>query len=368
MATPRSLYQDALLEARDRGYLITGAALEQVEEALRLALQAILRQLATAPAGSLTADRAAGISRSIRAALDELARRVVDATVQGRDLVLDDLTEIHRAANVAILETLAVGTADRALVTAIAGGFDQLPLRALQALAARQAAGGGAASVQTVMRYRAEAAASVLDDILAAAVVQGESPRNVARAVEAILAQGLSPEARAVWNGLTIAEAVDPDVLRELSQLGYDARRIARSEVLNALREGDAQGMILSPVVSGARWQVSGRHHVVDECDVLAETDFHGLGPGVYPAELWPTAPHPHCGCYAGTPAMRRPSEWFEPKGRPVARTLDPERMPVRREWREAWTDARLERVRRTVRAALPDDPRAPAPSMPVPR
>lgn len=360
------MYQRAMLEARENGHRISGDTVVAVERAIRLAIAEITQQLYDSPAGSLTEQRARDISRSLHAVLDELQRRVVEATARGRDLVLTDLSELHKAANLALLEQYAASQIPTGYRAALAARFDVLPLRALQAITARQAAGGGAASFETLVTRNVQGSAAAMDTLLASAVVQGTSTQKLAKGVAAILADGLSPEARAIWLG-DLAGVADPDALREVAGLGYDARRIARSETLNALREGDAQGMVLSPVVLGGKWGLSGRHHIYDECDVLAETDFHGMGPGVYPAELWPTAPHPFCGCTRTTPVLRAPSEWFTPKRAPAARTVDPATMPIRDEWKGQWSETRIKRVRANVARALPDSPLVPDPA-PLPR
>ncbi len=52
---------------------------------------------------------------------------------------------------------------------------------------------------------------------------------------------------------------------------------------------------------------------VVHNCDDLAEADDHGFGPGFYPPEEFPIAPHPNCACGAGAVIMRPVAEWGTP-------------------------------------------------------
>lgn len=58
-------------------------------------------------------------------------------------------------------------------------------------------------------------------------------------------------------------------------------------------------------------------------CDLLAEADCYGLGPGVYDPRQAPGKPHPRCLCYLRN-ILREPSEWGQPRGPVPERILDP--------------------------------------------
>jgi hypothetical protein len=105
-----------------------------------------------------------------------------------------------------------------------------------------------------------------------------------------------------------------------VKKLMFDMDRIARSEINNAYTEADRAGSERSPVVKGIKWNVSGRHAGLpsspDICDVYAEADDHGLGPGVYFAETLPARPHPFCLCSLEY-VTRPPEDWDKPKPEP---------------------------------------------------
>lgn len=82
-----------------------------------------------------------------------------------------------------------------------------------------------------------------------------------------------------------------------LDRARYQARVIARHETVEAYRESYRESLRQTRGVVGLRWQVSGRHPHPDECDIYANQDLHGLGPGGYPIDAVPEAPHPMCLC-----------------------------------------------------------------------
>jgi hypothetical protein len=132
------------------------------------------------------------------------------------------------------------------------------------------------------------------------------------------------------------------------------------SETNNALREANTQSLHASPIIEAARWQRSGRHAHLDHCDALALLDLHGYGPGFFPHDAWPLAPHPHCACTQGGPTKYRPvSEWNKPKepGRPIqANVHDHDLYPS--EWKDHWTPRQFAAVREKL-ASLVGVPRA---------
>lgn len=80
-----------------------------------------------------------------------------------------------------------------------------------------------------------------------------------------------------------------------LERARHQARLIARNETVEAYRDAYQQGTQDNPAVKGYRWQLSTRHPKPDPCDLLANQNLHGLGPGGYPADELPDTPHPSC-------------------------------------------------------------------------
>jgi hypothetical protein len=77
----------------------------------------------------------------------------------------------------------------------------------------------------------------------------------------------------------------------------YQARVIARTEAVEAFRQQYQESMAAQPHVVGFRWTLSSSHPKPDVCEILAQQDLDGLGPGGYRAGNVPSNPHPHCLC-----------------------------------------------------------------------
>lgn len=86
----------------------------------------------------------------------------------------------------------------------------------------------------------------------------------------------------------------------------YLAERIARTEISAAWGDGFLAKHREDDDVIAFRWLLNSRHPRYDICDIHANVDLYGLGPGVYPKDRYPKRPaHPHCMCpiepvYAG--------------------------------------------------------------------
>lgn len=83
-------------------------------------------------------------------------------------------------------------------------------------------------------------------------------------------------------------------------RIRYFANRIARTELHRAVMEQQAREW-MSPQGSWlkfVRWRLSQKHPKMDVCDLHANIDKYGLGPGIYPKAHAPLPPaHPHCYC-----------------------------------------------------------------------
>jgi hypothetical protein len=98
-------------------------------------------------------------------------------------------------------------------------------------------------------------------------------------------------------NGASVQQA-DAAVERwVLERARHQARMIARTETVDAFREVYRKGAESQPYTRGFRWKTTIAHGAPDECDIIANQDDYGLGPGGYPAGSLPTNPHPHCTC-----------------------------------------------------------------------
>jgi hypothetical protein len=82
------------------------------------------------------------------------------------------------------------------------------------------------------------------------------------------------------------------------AKMRYNAERIARTEMARSYGKGSLARMEKDPDAIGWRLVLSDRHPKDDICDTYAETDFYGMGPGVFPLGEGPEFPlHPNCLC-----------------------------------------------------------------------
>lgn len=94
------------------------------------------------------------------------------------------------------------------------------------------------------------------------------------------------------------AEDIDAAVARWLEDKAqYQAKVIARHERNEAHRTAYQRSMRDKPWVKGFKWALSPSHPKPDICDLLANQNLHGLGPGGYPPDAVPATPHPGCTC-----------------------------------------------------------------------
>lgn len=94
------------------------------------------------------------------------------------------------------------------------------------------------------------------------------------------------------------AEDIDAAVARWLEDKAqYQAKVIARHERNEAHRTAYQRSMRDKPWVKGFKFALSASHPRPDICDILANQNLYGLGPGGYPPDAVPATPHPGCTC-----------------------------------------------------------------------
>lgn len=358
MPDPSALYRRALLLARDHAYALNRTGVER----LYRAFAEVLNRLAAEEGTSiLTREHAERFRQQVDAMLRALQQELTRTTEASVGSTLVDLVEIHRQATNALFRQAG-------LTMAVRLNFDAVPARALAAMLSRP----GAVDFQTLYRRKIQAFAPEIDTFLDAAVARGVSAGRAAKDLARIMARD-DPKLTALLDratGITKdlhrgAGAIDYEAYgldevdaKEIRGLLYDARRIQVSETNNALRAANDAAVAESPTVLATQWQRSGRHHVPDVCDVLAETDAYGYGPGFYPAGKFPVAPHPHCGCYAGQAKFRSPKDWNNPKPAPRPLAIDPTDAAHTERWADAWSDREREVYQSQFAAILRENTR----------
>lgn len=288
-------YTDAIAQARRRGYRLGRLAQELLIAAFREAANRIEFDL-QASDNPLTRARAESLRQQLDGILRELERTTGQTTNRAVQRTIQDVVRIHERV-VADLFERYTGDVPRETLDALG----RVNVRAAAVLAARSEIGGGAAGFRTLMKYHREQAAPDLDRLIQSAVSRGVSTRRLTRDVADLLANGVAD-----LEGYGLA----PRDTSKLGELQYDAKRIATTEALGALRESQTLAMAETSVVEAVKYQLSGAHRITDECDLLAEADWYGLGGGFFPPSRFPALVHPFCGCTQGEVRLLHPSKW----------------------------------------------------------
>lgn len=178
----------------------------------------------------------------------------------------------------------------------------------------------------------------------------------------------------------------------------YFANRIAQTELARAHANRMAREFMADSTLEVVQWRMSASHPEYDICDVFANVNRYGLGPGVYPKRLAPKpVAHPFCRCRLRSRPDLNGVRWSEVTGAEAAylrRFGDRNAVKLMgsrqrlesvlngQEARAAWNRGRpaeyhvipLEQYRPTARLARtktarpPAVPRPPAPPPPAPR
>lgn len=159
--------------------------------------------------------------------------------------------------------------------------FDKLPASITRALQAFEDAGGLVEEVSDAIR-EARAYVSGLSGIEVSSAQLKQAYGDVLDALNANDAELVSK---------ATSYAVE-------AKVGYNNKRIARTEFGRAYEYTFARGIDEDPGVVGFRVVLSSRHYPPDICDCYAEADMYGLGPGIVPKDAGVSIPfHPNCLC-----------------------------------------------------------------------
>lgn len=350
-------YQKALLKARNESLGLNAEAQKRLLDNFRESLKRIPIDSGKA----IDPKTAKRLEKQIRTIMDNFQTVFENATKKGIDVTIDEVIKLHDNAIQSIADTAGVK---------LSHSFEGVNDAVYRGLAKRR----GAATFQSLLNKPLSGSIKEIDSFIQSAVTRGVAT-NRATVDLARLMAGNDPALLAAVNRVPANSKVhafggygkldferygiNPNQVKAVRKIYYDARRIMISETNNALREANAEALVQSPVISAAQWTVSGRHKEEDECDILAKQDVYGFGPGFYPAEFWPPGPHPHCGCYHGKVKQRLPTEWKKPKTPPTpmdtAGRKEIENTLEQVAKKNKWTDARISRARGTVVGGLRD-------------
>lgn len=321
-------YQSVLTSARNRVFTADGIPRQLFGEFIDLFSEALGEINRDAITGRITSDRAESLARQINDILSRLSGDLAGRVTRGVRSTAGIPPQAHR-------EALAQLELDFDPLANITSNFDDVPVRALRAMALRR--GLPQYNYRSLLARSTSKSVEAIDEYLFKAVARGISTEEAKRELTALLI-GDNPKfqdllyerdgnlkiTQQVWRQIKRGE-IDLDVpastVAEVRSFMVDARRIVRTEIPTAFREAEIISAFESPVVGYLKWQVSGRHYGLpsspDICTMYHEGDMYGLGSGIFPIRAFPSTPHPNCGCYSSS-VMRSPEDWDRPKFTPA--------------------------------------------------
>lgn len=309
----RSDYVKGILAARRAQTRLDAEAAQGLEALLARTAQRLRTEIRTTPRGILGERYRRELLAKLEATLESFRAEYKDQLDMGivgmariaaereRSLLDAVLAQRDREAGILPGAEATLGQAQRLarLGTAVTR-FGEVPQIALQRAYQRTYKDGLVLSQRLYNLDRD--ARKELADTLVEGIARGESARNLARRIAPVL------EANGAEN------------------VAYKARRIARTEINTAFREGhlasitDSTGQ-LQPWVSAIGWRLSPAHPRIDICDWWAADSSDGVGAGNYLPQNLPIG-HPNCKCYTVTILSVLPQEQF------VSRVAYPDQVP----------------------------------------
>ena len=297
-------YVRKILAARRIHLALDARAMARLEEILEAHAGEIRRQLAQLPADASLAEQRAIAERITRELHDRLSDQLQRATERG---IRVQYTTIKQE-----LDSVTVQAIRDASVS-VAGVFQPRP--SAQSAAAYLARGSTAETFRT-LDSAVQGAAAGVDDLVSEALTAGWSPEKLARKIRPFI-MGRS--------AFTAEELEDlrrvPSSRRNaVKQLMFNTRRIAITEMGNAVHEAQIENMVEAPMVEAWRWRLSPvrgtQQDKPDVCDILAKLNVYDLGDGIFPVKKVPRRPHPFDRCW-GQSITRQVGEWEKAKPDP---------------------------------------------------
>lgn len=325
------------------------------------AVRAILRELARemavlqAEMGRLSIATPAARVRALEASallLQRMQRRLTDvltrAVTERRAVAFDEIAAVWQEA--------AIRTARvRGVPDALLGAVRQPPLTMLGAY---ESLGGASRTWRTALHTVVEAARVDLDSIVREGIAAQLHPEEIAKRLRPYVL-GAEPFHTAfpeeVVSRVQDLRRAQPPGMRDAGRkMAHNARRIAYSEVHNARAEAETTHFALDPMVEAVQWTLSpyrGQVVVPDVCDMLAQANWYGLGPGLFPVTKVPPSPHPFDRCER-VPVTRRADQAADPKPNP-GRVLRGSDARIPSEFAATTSEAHAARVLRDAERAV---------------
>lgn len=288
-----SPYRQAQLDARARQNALTAESLQRIDVALAAFASELSATLVGLGDTSTDLLRRAAVTKALVILQGTLQPRLTyllaGAVTGQRAAAFSDILELQNQASLAV-------AAAHEIPNNLLGG---ITAPAVTMAGAWESLGTGAATWKTLLARYAGDAVKDVQQIVTTALLSGMGPDELAKRLRPYV-QGAEPFQQAFANTGEIKDKLlnNPAFKRSAALLRYNADRIAFSETQNARGEAETQAFAADPFIAAVKWTLSpnrGTQRWPDACNGLAETDFYGLGAGVYPVDKVPFSPHPFC-------------------------------------------------------------------------
>lgn len=317
-----SPYNDARIHARQIFGRLASAELREIHRSLDQFIARIVQQIAAVRTGLLPGAQGLERLRRIVQREADLLASVLQRTIEtGRRAAFRDIERVWQQAGREYARA-------RGRTEAEIASLRPPPVTLLGVWETLNPAG----TWRTLLRNHIAEAAREANSIIRTALMAQVGPDEVARRLRRYVI-GSEPFQKIFSEVPTLTGDVFKLDLRTLPaaergaarEMVYNAERIAFSELHNARAEAEVQHMVNDPYIKAVQWTLSpdrGSLTEPDECDYLAETDFYGMGPGVFPVDSVPSPPHPFDRCEL-RPITRATDEIQQPKPQPTLK-VDP--------------------------------------------
>lgn len=266
--------------------------------------------------GELTRNHLSALEKSLRREAEQISQGVAERL---KDDMLKAVEAGASSLNQQLIRAIQESKAPLDLLK-IQRGFADVNSAAVEALWSRTHKG---MMLSDRIWQASDNAQQAIRDIIWDGTARGRDAVKVARDLEKYVRHGAK----------TLADDY-PDMMDRMGRripknLSYEALRLARTEMSNALREGTYAAGRTNPSYKGVRWMLSSSHPIPDICDDFASADLYGLGPGGYPTGEEPPIAHPQCLCYT-VPLVEDTGTFVD---RLVSWTHDPSSDPELEQW-----------------------------------
>ena len=273
-----------------------------IREALKAAYNEIVAILSLKKPDTLTHSYYLGRKIAVEDALHQLSLDLNSLTRFGMRSSTNRIAEVYAG-------LAAQYAGNPAIIRAMQGAFSTVPFAAVNNEIARIYPDGRNFS-QRLWRLDRVAKRGV-DQIISKGLITGQSAVDMSKELRRYLVDpSLKPGV--IWTTAATRSVTGRGTIH------YNALRLASTEINNAYRESMIMLNKSNPITFAVKWHVSASHPRPDICDVWADSDLYGFGPGVYPSAATPID-HPGGFCFI-TDVLRPAAQWGQPKLEPSIR------------------------------------------------